>query len=82
MRSYNRRDFFLAHDSLRFNKGLYMWQSPSTFSIIANQTYSLPQANLKITQFIPDYFFRKSDMSGSKHKFRTYESLSNLDSTE
>ena len=80
MRSYNRRDFFFWHSILCVL--IRDFTSPSTFSIIANQTYSLPQANLKITQFIPDYFFRKSDMSGSKHKFRTYESLSNLDSTE
>ena len=48
MRSYNRRDFFLAHDSLRFNKGIYMWQSPSTISIIANQPFTLLFASGKL----------------------------------
>ena len=50
MRSYNLRVFFfLPHDSLRFNKGLYMWQSQSTVSIIAKKPFTLlfPSGKLK-----------------------------------
>ena len=51
MRSYNLRVFFffLAHDSLRVNEGLNMWQSQSTGSIIAKKPFTLlfPSGKLK-----------------------------------